>query len=98
MVERAHERHLTVTLDPLDDWLVIEPVDAEGWTRAGLIIPANADEACRSGMVTAVGPDATGVDLGDKVLFPKDAGYDVRIGSGTVKVIKRQDLIARIQD
>jgi chaperonin GroES len=98
MIERAHDRGFTVTLDPLDDWLVIEPVDAEGWTRAGLIIPANADETCRSGLVSALGPDVTGVELGDKVLFPRDLGYDVRIGSGTVRVIKREDLIARIQD
>jgi chaperonin GroES len=97
-VERAHERHLTVTLDPLDDYLVIEPVEAEGWTRSGLIVPAGADAGCRSGIVTAVGPDAQGIELGDKVLFPKDAGFDVRIGSGTVKVIKREDLIARVLD
>ena len=97
-MERAHERHLTVTLEPLDDFLVIEPVDAEGWTRSGLIVPAGADAGCRTGIVTAVGPDAQGIELGDKVLFGKDAGYDVRVGSGTVKVLRREDLIARIHD
>jgi chaperonin GroES len=98
MVEKQHEHHLSVSLEPLDDYLVVEPVDAEGWTRSGLIVPAGADAGCRHGIVTAVGPDAQGVDLGDKVLFPKDAGYDVRIGSGTVKVLRREDLIARVID
>jgi chaperonin GroES len=97
-VEKQHEDHLAVSLDPLDDYLVIEPLDAESWTRGGLIIPVNADEACRSGIVTAVGPDATGVELGDKVLFHRDAGFNVRLGSGNVKLLKREDLIARIND
>ena len=43
-------------------------------------------------------PDAQGIDLGDKVLFPKDAGYDVRIGSSSIKVLRREELIARIID
>jgi co-chaperonin GroES (HSP10) len=39
-----------------------------------------------------------GVDAGDKVLYPRDAGYDVRLGGLEVKVLKREDLIARIHD
>jgi chaperonin GroES len=97
-MERAHERPLTVTLEPLDDYLVIEPVEAESWTRSGLIVPVGADAGIRTGIVTAVGPDAHGIELGDKMLFPKDAGYDVRIGSGTVKVLRREELIARVID
>ena len=97
-MERAHERPLTVTLEPLDDYLVIEPVEAEGWTRSGLIVPAGADAGCRTGIVTAVGADAQGIELGDKVLFPKEAGYEVRVGSGTVRILKREELIARILD
>ena len=98
MVEKQHEHHLSVALEPLDDYLVIEAGDAETWTRSGLIVPAGADAGCRTGIVTAVGPDATGIDLGDKVLFPKDAGFDVRIGSGTVRVLRREHLIARVHD
>ncbi|MER3411301.1 MAG: hypothetical protein C4305_02535 [Thermoleophilia bacterium] len=54
--------------------------------------------ACRTGIVTAVGPDATGIEAGDKVLYPRDAGYDVRLGGIEVKVLKRSDLIARVHD
>jgi co-chaperonin GroES (HSP10) len=73
-----------VTLDPLDDYVVIEPVDEETETRTGLIIPASAEAGCRSGIVTAVGAEAGGVEPGDKVLFPKDAGYDVRLAGTAV--------------
>jgi hypothetical protein len=35
---------------------------------------------------------------GDKVLFPVDAGYDVRLGGAAVKVLRRRELVARIHD
>ena len=91
-------RPLRFTLEPLDDFVVIEPSDEEAETRAGLIIPANADEQCRSGVVTAVGADVDGLGPGDKVLFPKDAGYDVRLSGTAMKVVRRGDLIARVHD
>jgi co-chaperonin GroES (HSP10) len=91
-------RPLRFTLEPLDDFVVIEPSDEEAETRAGLIIPASADEQCRSGVVIAVGADVEGLGPGDKVLFPKDAGYDVRLSGTAMKVVRRGDLIARIQD
>ena len=63
---------LTHTLEPLDDHLIIEPTEEDVETRTGLIIP-RAPRPCRTGIVTAVGSDALGIDPGDKVLFPKDA-------------------------
>ena len=98
MLEHSEDRALSVSLEPLDDWLVVEPGDAEAWTRGGLIIPAGADQPCRSGIVAAVGPDADGVELGDKVLFAKDAGFEVRMGAGNVRVLRREHVIARIHD
>ncbi len=70
----------------------------EAETRAGLILPASLEAHCRSGIVIAAGPDAEGVSPGDKVLFPKDAGYDVRLAGTAQRVIKRDELIARILD
>ncbi len=87
-----------LTLDPLDDYVVVEPVDEEAETRAGLIIPASAEASSRSGIVTAVAPDAHGVEPGDKVLFPANAGYEVRLAGVVMRVIRRRELIARIQD
>jgi chaperonin GroES len=87
-----------VTLEPLDDYVVIEPSDEEAETRHGLIIPASAEAGCRTGIVTAVGTESGGVEPGDKVLFPKDAGFDVRLAGSAVKVIRRDQLIARVHD
>jgi chaperonin GroES len=94
------EPQVEVTLEPLDEFVVIQPVSDETETRSGLILPATAAAAvaCRTGIVTAVGADANGVEPGDKVLYPRDAGYEVRLGGIEVKVLKREELIARIHD
>jgi len=89
---------LALSLEPLDDYLVVEPLDEEVETRSGLIIPQSAEAGCRSGIVTAVGPESVGVDPGDKVLFPKEAGWDVRLAGVAVKVVRRNQLIARVHD
>jgi chaperonin GroES len=89
---------IAISLEPLDDYVVLEPVDEEAETRTGLIIPASAEAHCRSGIVTAVGPDAVGVEPGDKVLFPKSAGFDVRLAGVAAKVMRRGELIARVHD
>ncbi len=91
-------RRIDLSLEPLDDYVVIEPVDEETETRVGLITPASTEAGCRSGIVTATGTDAAGVEPGDKVLFPKDAGFDVRLAGTAVKVMRRRELIARIHD
>ena len=91
-------RPIRLSLEPLDDYVVVEPTDEEAETRAGLIIPASAEAHCRSGIVTATGAEADGVAPGDKVLFPREAGYDVRLAGTTQKVLRRRELIARIHD
>jgi co-chaperonin GroES (HSP10) len=89
----------TVTLEPLDDFLVIEPLD-ESETASGLIVPANEAAQCLTGIVAAVGPNVNAVEPGDKVLYPREAGYEVRLvrSSHRLRVIRREDLIARIHD
>ncbi|MGI8421664.1 MAG: co-chaperone GroES [Gaiellaceae bacterium] len=91
-------QRIDLSLEPLDDFVVVEPSDEETETRAGLIIPASEETGARSGIITAVGAEANGVAPGDKVLFPRDAGYEVRLGGVVVRVMRRRDLIARVHD
>ena len=91
-------RPIRLSLEPLDDFVVVEYAEEEAETRAGLILPANLEAQCRSGIVIAVGSEAEGVSPGDKVLFPKDAGYDVRLAGTAQRVLRRAELIARILD
>jgi co-chaperonin GroES (HSP10) len=88
-----------VELEPLDDYVVIEPLeDAE--TASGLIVPVNEASQIKTGIIAAVGPDVAHVEPGDKVLYPREAGYEVRLARSPlrVRVLRREDLIARIHD
>ena len=91
-------QRVDLSLEPLDDYVVVQPTDEETETRTGLIIPASDEAGCRTGIVTATGAEVVGVEPGDKVLFPKDAGFDVRLAGAAVKVMRRADLIARVND
>src|SRR5437867_7064010 len=97
-MQERDARSIDLTLEPLDDYVVIQPSDEESETNLGLIIPASAETDCRTGVVTAVGADTSGIEPGDKVLFPCDAGYEVRLAGTAVRVMRRGDLIARVHD
>jgi chaperonin GroES len=98
MIEES--RSIDASLEPLDEYVVIQPVSDESETRAGLILPASAAAAasCRTGIVTAIGSDVEGVEVGDKVLYPRDEGFEVRIVGIEVRVLRRSELIARVHD
>lgn len=93
-------KSVDVSIEPLDEYIVVQPSNDETETRAGLILPASAAAAaaCRTGIVTAVGAAAEGVEVSEKVLYPRDAGFEVRLGGIEVRLLKREDLIARIHD
>ena len=91
-------QRVDLSLEPLDDHLVIQPSDEESETALGLIIPASTETDCRTGVVTAVGSEPGGIEPGDKVLFGRDAGFDVRLGGAAVKILRRGELIARVHD
>ena len=90
---------LDVTIEPLDDYIVIQPLE-DSETSSGLIVPINEAAPCVTGIVVAVGPDVTSVEPGDKVLYPREAGFEVRLvrSSHRVRVLKREELIARVHD
>jgi co-chaperonin GroES (HSP10) len=90
---------LDVTIEPLDDYIVIQPLE-DSETASGLIVPINEASQCATGIVAAVGPEITSVEPGDKVLYPRAAGFEVRLvrSSQRVRVLKREELIARVHD
>ena len=88
-----------VTLEPLDDWIVVEPLD-DSETASGLIVPINEGAQTRQAIVVAVGPEVETIEPGEKVLFPREAGFEVRLARSPhrVRILKREDLLARIHD
>jgi co-chaperonin GroES (HSP10) len=93
-----HSERFTGRVEPLDEYVLIEPVDDETETITGLIIPASSESSCWSGIVVAVGEDAAGVFPGDKVLYPRGAGFDLRLSGQPKRLVSRHELIARLHE
>ena len=87
---------------PLHDRVVVKRVDAEQKTKSGIIIPDTAQEKPQEGEVVAVGPggrDEAGklipIDLkaGDRVLFGKWSGTEVKIDGEDLLIMKESDIM-----
>jgi chaperonin GroES len=87
---------------PLHDRVVVKRIDAESKTAGGIIIPDTAQEKPQTGQVVAVGPggrDEAGklvpLDLkaGDKVLFGKWSGTEVKIDGEDLLIMKESDIM-----
>ena len=87
---------------PLHDRVALRRVDTESKTSGGIIIPDTAAEKPQQGEVLAVGPGARGEDgkvvslevkKGDRVLFGKWSGTEVRIDGADVLIMKESDIM-----
>jgi chaperonin GroES len=89
-------------LEPLDDRIVVQPGEEEQTTISGIVIPDTAKEKPQEGEVMAVGPgrfeDGTrvpmDVKIGDKVLYSKYGGTEVKIGGEEYLVLSARDVLA----
>lgn len=94
-----------LALDPLDDHVVVEPLEAEDVTPGGIVLPDNAKQKPQHGKVLAVGPGrlqddgerrAIAVAVGDLVLYTRYAGHDVALEGKEYKVVRESDLLAKL--
>ena len=93
---------------PLADRLIVEPLEQEERTASGLFIPETAKEKPQQGLVLAVGPGAFAEDkaeriamdvkAGDKVLFAKYAGNEIKLDGKELKILKESEVLAIIED
>ncbi len=91
---------------PLHDRVVVKRVDSEEKTKGGIIIPDTAKEKPQEGEVVAVGPGARDeagklvpldVKTGDRVLFGKWSGTEVRIDGEDLLIMKESDIMGVIE-
>ena len=92
---------------PLHDRVVVEPIDAEAKSAGGILIPDSAQEKPSQGEIVAVGPggrDEAGklipIDLkkGDRVLFGKWSGTEVKIDGEDLLIMKESDIMGVLQE
>jgi chaperonin GroES len=96
-----------VNLKPLGDRLIVEPIEREEVTASGIVLPETAKEKPQEGKVLAVGPgqrDEEGkripmdVKEGDRVLFAKYAGTEVKLETNRkVLVLRESDILAIVE-
>jgi chaperonin GroES len=91
---------------PLHDRVVLKAVEQETKTAGGIIIPDTVKEKPQEGKIVAVGPgirDANGklvppdVKVGDRVLFGKWSGTEIKVGGEDLLILKESDLMGIIQ-
>jgi len=98
---------MAMSLKPLGDRVIVEPVEKEEMTAGGIILPETAKEKPQQGTIVAVGPgrrDEEGkripmdVKVGDRVLFAKYAGTEVKLDEDEkVLVLKESDILAVVE-
>jgi chaperonin GroES len=95
---------VSVSIKPLEDRIVIKSLEAEQTTASGLVIPDTAKEKPQEGEVLAVGPGRyedgqrvpVDVSVGDKVVYSKYGGTEVKYAGEEYLVLSARDVLAII--
>jgi chaperonin GroES len=99
----AKEKELKVR--PLDDRVVVEPLEAEEKSTGGILLPDSAKQKPQRGRVLAVGPGklsdkgervALGVSKGDEVIYGRYAGNDIEVDGREIKIMRESDILAKV--
>ncbi len=94
-----------IKIRPLDDRVVVEPIEAEETTAGGIVLPDTAKEKPQRGTVVAVGPGKLldngqrgelSVTVGDEVIYGKYGGSDIEINGDEVKILRESDILAKV--
>lgn len=93
-------------LKPLGDKVVLKQVAAEETTKSGIVLPGNAQEKPQQAEVIAVGPGGVVdgkevtmlVNVGDKVIYQKYSGTNVKLEDEEYIIVKQNDIVAVVED
>lgn len=96
---------MKLNLRPLDDRVVVEPMEAEETTAGGIVLPDTAKEKPQRGTVVSVGPGklldsgergTLSVSIGDEVIYGKYSGTEIEINGRDVKILRESDILAKV--
>lgn len=94
-----------MTIKPLADRVVIKSLESEETTKSGIVLPGSAKEKPQMAEVLAVGPGGNvdgkdivmNVKVGDKVIYSKYAGTEVKIDGEELMLIRQSDILATVE-
>ena len=94
-----------IKIRPLDDRVVVQPIEAEETTAGGIVLPDSAKEKPQRGTVLAIGPGKLldsgqrgelSVSEGDEVIYGKYGGTDIEVNGADVKILRESDILAKV--
>ncbi len=97
---------MALNLKPLGNRVVVEPIEQEEVTAGGIVLPETAKEKPQQGVILAVGPGARDEDgdriamdvaVGDKVLYAKYSGTEVKVEGKKLLILREDDILAIIE-
>ena len=94
-----------MTIKPLSDRVVIKMLEAEETTKSGIVLPGQAQEKPQQAEVVAVGPGGVvdgkevkmEVAVGDKVIYSKYSGTEVKMDGTEYIIVKQNDILAIVK-
>src|SRR5579883_3307024 len=101
----AKEKEVHIKVRPLDDRVVVEPLEAEEKTAGGILLPDTAKQKPQRGRVLAVGPGkltdkgervTLAVAVGDEVIYGRYSGNDIEVNGKDLKIMREGDLLAKV--
>src|SRR5882672_12283757 len=97
----AKEKEVQLKVRPLEDRVVVEPLEAEDKTAGGILLPDSAKQKPQRGRVLAVGPGklrdsgdraTLNVAKGDEVIYGRYAGNDIEVEGREIKILRETDI------
>jgi chaperonin GroES len=88
-------------IEPLGARVLIRPLEKETTTSSGIVLPETAKEKPQQGLIEAIGDEEemlSGLAVGDKVLFPKYSGTEIKMDGIDYLIMEEGDVLARISD
>ena len=86
---------MAISLKPLGDRVVVEPIEQDSMTAGGIVLPDTAKEKPQQGTVLATGPDIEGeIAAGDRVMYAKYAGTEVKTDGKDVIILSEENILA----
>jgi chaperonin GroES len=98
---------MAVKIKPLGDRLLVKPLEGEDVTPGGIVLPETAKEKPQKGEVLAVGPGARDeagkriamdVAVGNKILFAKYAGTEIKIDNDKLLILRESDVLGILSE
>lgn len=98
---------MAISITPLGNRIVVQPIEEEEITAGGIVLPETAKEKPQKGTVLAVGPGernddgehmALEVEEGDKVLFAKYSGTEIKYEGKKLLILRESDILAKLNE